>query len=199
MIFPKEAAQIEVAVEELKARAQDWRTQRRWTIFDFERDKVVDIAHEMLARAMELESSVTGALKQLQAREQRIKYVSAAVAEVFGAADSFELGYANPDDVKSARLVRARVGKACVDTYLELDGAYRVDAYGFDSAVECGGVAPLLQRKLAEEWTVSESRIDPSNPQAPSFTPPPTRDGWRTASGDFERIGQKMSQLSKNK
>jgi hypothetical protein len=74
-----------------------------------------------------------------------------------------------------------------------------VDSYGWDSPVECSDMAPLLQRKLAEEWTVSDSRVDPSNPQTPNFTAPPISAAWQTASGDFERLGQKITQLSKNK
>lgn len=199
MVFAREAAQLEAAVEALRARAQDWRTQRRWTVFEYERDKVVNLAHDLLARAMELEASVTGLLKHLQAREQKLKYVSAAIAAVVGAADSFELGYANPADVKSARLIRARLGGASVDTYLELDGTYRVDAYGFTSATECSDMARLLQRKMAEEWTVTEARVDPSNPQRPTFTPPPTSENWQRVGGEFERLSQDVMGLIKHK
>jgi myosin heavy subunit len=196
-IFPVEAGQVDIAAEVLKARADDWRTQRRWTVFETERDRVVDAANQFLMRSLELESLVPGLVKRLEAREERLDQVGEVVKTIAGAADSVELGYANSEDVKSPRLARARIGRACVDVYIELDGNYRVDAYGFDSPLQCSEAAARAQRKLSEKWMVSEETVDPANRQQPTVRAAPAAESWQAISSDLNRMNKDIGDISK--
>jgi uncharacterized phage infection (PIP) family protein YhgE len=185
IIFKAEAAQIDAAVTWLQEKAEQWQTRRQWSAFELEREKVVGLANQLLTRALELDALVPSLLEQLQGREQRLKEAASAVAAIMGKADKFEMLYANPDDVKSPRLLRGHIGTACVDTYLDLDGTYRVDAYGFGSSTECGGAAERMGRKLAEQWHVAEERVDAYNREQPVVAAPQPAESWRSLSSDF--------------
>jgi hypothetical protein len=193
MLFAQEAAQIESAVAWLKRRSEHWRQRRQWTVFEVEREPALDLANQLLIRALELEALVPSLLKQLQSRELRLKGVGAAVASIAGAADKFETSYANPEDPKSPRLLRARVGTACVDTYLGLDGTYRIDAYGFSSHGECAQAAERMGSKLAVEWQVDEQRVDSGNRQHSSGGQPEGTESWRQISSDLMRMSGKFT------
>jgi hypothetical protein len=192
VIFKVEAEQLERAVAWLQAQANDWRTRQRWTAFETERDRVVNLANDLLTRALELEALVPNVLQQLQKREQRLKEVGSAVAAIAGAVDKFETGYANPGDVKSPRLLRGRIGQACIDTYIDLDGTYRVDAYGFTSSGQCGEAAARMGRKLAELWHITEEHVDSGNPQQPSVVATSAGESWEKLSTEFSSLTEAL-------
>jgi hypothetical protein len=192
-IFKAEAAQLTAATTWLRARAGQWRTRRQWGAFELEREKVVTFANDLLSRSLELEALVPNLLHRLQEREQRLKEAASAVAAIMGKADRFEMLYANPDDVKSPRLLRGHIGTACVDTYLDLDGTYRVDAYGFGTATECGTAAERMGRKLAEQWHVSEEQVDEQNRDRPAAPAPQASESWRGLTSDFAGLTRELT------
>jgi uncharacterized phage infection (PIP) family protein YhgE len=192
-VFPIEAVQIDYAVTALKARADNWRSRRQWIVFENERHKVIEAANQFLAQVIELEASVPRLVRQLEEREQNLEQVGDIIRTVAGAADSVELTYANSEDVKSPRLARTYVGKACIDVYLELDGTYRVDAYGFDSPLQCSESASRMKNKLAEGWTVSEEVIDPTNRQQPNIKAIPAAESWRKISSDLHHMNKTIA------
>lgn len=196
LVFKVEAAQLDAAAAALRARADDWVARKQWTVFEVEREKLIPRANEMLARALELQAIVPGLVRQLREREQRLKEAGAAIASVTGAVDRFETGYANADDVKSPRLLRGHVGNACVDAYLDLDGTYRVDAYGFTTSGQCGEAAARMGRKLEEVWHVTEASVDPHNRQERSVVPAAGEEPWHRTAEDFSSVSEKFKRAS---
>lgn len=196
LVFKAEAAQLDNAAAALRARADEWVGRKQWTVFEVEREKLIPRANEMLARALELEALVPGLVQQLRDREQRLKEAGAAVASITGAVDRFETGYANADDVKSPRLLRGHVGNAHVDTYLDLDGTYRVDAYGFTTSGQCGVAAERMGRKLEEVWHVTESSVDAHNRQERSIVPAPGEEPWHRTAEDFSQVSEKFNRAT---
>ena len=188
VIFKAEVGQLDTAISWLRAQAEQWRTRRQWTSFEVEREKVVARANQLLTSALEFKALVPGLVEQLRQREQRVKEAAQVVAGIMGKADSFEMTYANADDVKSPRLLRGHIGTACVDTYLHLDGTYRVDAYGFATSGQCGEAAERMGRQLAERWQVTEERLDLNNRQEPERQPAPEAESWRDRTADLSAI-----------
>jgi hypothetical protein len=196
LIFRTEAEQLDAAVVTLRARAEEWLSRKQWTVFEVEREKLIPRANEMLARALELDALVPGLLQQLRDREQHLKEAGAAIASITGAVDEFETGYANAADVKSPRLLRGHIGQACVDAYLNLDGTYRVDAYGFTSAGQCGEAAARMGRKLEEVWHVTEAAVDQRNRQESSVAPSASEETWHHVAQGFTQISEQLKRTS---
>lgn len=198
LIFRTEAEQIDAAISAIRSRAAQWRDRRHWATFEVERSRLSAWANEVLTRALELEAMVPGMVQQLREREQRLKEAGAAMAAITGAVDSFEKGYANPDDVKSPRLLRGRVGEACVDAYLSLDGTYQIDAYGFTSAGKCGEAAERMCRQLEEQWHVTEGVVDQTNRAEPALAPSPPEETWRHLSRNFAEVSKQLTNSGGN-
>lgn len=196
LIFRTEAEQIDNAVAALRTRADEWVRRKQWTVFEVERETLLPRANQMLARALELEALVPGLFEQLRAREGRLQEAGAAMAAITGAVDEFEMAYANADDVKSPRLLRGRVGQACVDAYLDLDGTYRIDAYGFTSSGQCGEAASRMGRKLEELWHVTEGAVDHDNRQERAIVPQAAEEPWRQAAEDFAQVSAQLNRTS---
>lgn len=178
-LFPAEAGQLDLAVAELRERVQAWRKNRHWTSFEMERYLIADRANQLLGIALELDASSGPLIEQLQAREQRMEQVAKLVDTVAGPMESFEPTYANPADPKSPRLLRARAGNAHVDVYLDLDGTYNIDAYGFPSTVSCQAMADKMGRALQEDSQIDAGRVDATNRQQPSVVVNPTPESWQ--------------------
>lgn len=193
VIFKSEAEQLDTASSWLRAQAEQWRARRQWTVFEVEREKVTGRANQLLAHALEFRALLPGLVEQLRQREQRVKEAAQVVARIMGKADSFEMSYANVGDVKSPRLLRGRIGTACVDTYLHLDGTYRVDAYGFATSGQCSEAAERMGRQLAERWQVTEERMDVNNRQEPESVPAPEVESWRSRASELSAITQQIA------
>jgi hypothetical protein len=197
VIFKSEAETLGTAIEWLRAQAEQWRARRQWSLFENEREKIMSRASQVLTHALELNALVPGLLEQLRQREQRLKEAAEVVARVMGQTDSFEVDYANPNDVKSPRLLRGRIGTACVDTYLNLDGTYRIDAYGFSTAGQCGEAAERMGRHLQERWQVTEERIDLTNRQEPEMPARPEKESWSGRADELSSITQRIVNSSR--
>ncbi len=188
LIFKEEAGRFTMAIGWLRDRAQEWRDKHRWTAFEIERDAMVGAANKLLTHAAELQALVPTMVNRLKDREKLLETVGRTAASMYGAVDEFETGYANENDVKSPRLVRAKIGRAHVDTYLDLDGTYRVDGYGFESHGECSQAHQRMEQALAREWHVGESQLDTQNRQTPQIAPASPAESWRQVSSDVERV-----------
>lgn len=73
-----------------------------------------------------------------------------------------------------------------MDVYLDLDGTYQLDGYGFTSSGHCGEAARRVYQKLLEQGQVTAERVDSTNRTTPLS---PERGNstkhWREATEDF--------------
>lgn len=194
-VFKTEASQLDAAVAGLRAQVGRWRTGRAWGAFERERETAVETAHDLLTRALGLEAVVPTFIENLQAREQRLREAAGLIAEAMGRADKFETLYANPDDVKSPRLLRAHYGAACVDTYLDLEGTFRIDAYGFSTPGQCAEAADRMWRKLSKQWQVVEQQVDRNNRRTPIVEREAVAaeaNSQRGASAELSRLSERL-------
>lgn len=192
LVFQADAQRLLRTAQGLRERAAAWKSQRHWHTFENERFETVGQANRLVALAVELQGSAPGLIQRLREREEKLKEVASTLREVVGPVDRFETSYGNPEDPKSPRLLRAYIGHARIDAYVNLEGTFEIDAYGFDSGGHCGNAAERMGRKLAEKWQIVESRVDPTNPQTPSLAPAAAPEAWKTVSGE---LSQMMSSL----
>jgi len=188
MVFPAEAVLLSRAAKSLRERTVAWRRDRHWHTFENERYETVGLANRLTALATDLQGSAPGLVERLRQRESKLREVADILREVAGPVDRFETGYGNPQDPKSPRLVRAYIGQARIDTYVDLDGTFSLDAYGFDSGGSCSDAATRMSRKLADRWQVVEGQVDPTNPQTPSVRPADAAESWHAVSGELSQV-----------
>jgi hypothetical protein len=191
-IFPQETARLLAAAAELRARAGRWRQRSHWNSFDVERQEIYNRAHRLSALALALETILPTLTKRLEYREQCLREAAAVATEVLGLVDRFEIGYANPQDPKSPRLLRAFVGRIHLDAYLDLDGTYSYETYGFDSVDACESTSRRVGQKLADRWQVTSSHFNPANPQSPTVQLPPTTEGWREVADEVQTVSASL-------
>ncbi len=190
-IFPAEAQQVGQVVAEMRARAEAWLAKRHWHTFENERERVLEIANSLLGLALELKALVPHVVQQLTDRDKLLREMATAITTASGTVDKFERSYANENDPKSPRLLRAVIGPARVDTYVELDGHYRIDAYGFDTSGDCSRQAERLAQQL-ERHRQLEMQVDPANPQQPSIPAESEDESWRSLTAEVEQVAKKV-------
>jgi hypothetical protein len=192
-VFLAEAERLKAAATELRARAESWRRRPQWTAFEVERQDTLDRAHRLAMLSLELEAVLPNVIKRLEERDLRMKDAAAVASEVFGLVDRFETTYANPQDPKSPRVLKAFVGRIHLDAHLDLDGTYSYETYGFESADECADTSRRVGQKLVERWHLGSSHFDAANPQRPSIALPPTSESWREVSSEMHAVAQSLS------
>lgn len=192
-VFGPEQTNIQTSLDELRQRAASWKQRRHWHSFESERSAIIDRANRLLAITAELSGSVPAIVQKLTERDERARQVAGLIESVAGAVDSFEVGYASEKDPKSPRRLRARVGGAHIDVYLDMDGTYSVDAYGFSSTTSCAAMADAMGARLDEVFHVAERKVDESNPSRPSIAIPAPAESWTTRSAELDRIRQTLT------
>jgi hypothetical protein len=131
-------------------------------------------------------------VRRLTERDERGRVVAQLIERVAGPVQSFEAGYANEKDPKSPRRLRARIGGAHIDVYLDLDGTYSVDAYGFPSTASCASVSERMGASLAEELHVGDHTLNESNPAHPSISTPPPPETWKARATELADLRQTL-------
>lgn len=187
-VFAPETEQLRQASEEVKRTAEAWLSGRRWHSFENERFDMVGRANRLLSIALELRAVLEPLMQRLAEREDRLQEVIGLVESVTGPVDAVETSYANPKDPKSPRLLRARLGAAHIDIYLDLDGTYNIDAYGFPSSVSCAGMAERMGQALQSRLQIADRHLSADNRQTPSITPPAHAEAWRARAEELAQL-----------
>jgi hypothetical protein len=184
--FDEEATRLSEEAEALRTQADSWNNRATWEQFLQQEEQAGAKAGDLTAVAIELSALVPRLTEQMDEREKRVAAVQEACEE-FRAVDEFEHGWSAGNDQKSPRLVRARIGeKAIVDTYLELDGTFRVDAHGFTDPGRCQDAIHRVSRHLEQEWGRAEGAG--SREQATPAAPPPVGANlWRGTVARLDR------------